>query len=160
MNKEQISYAIETLILFLSVAKEGPLGHTLLFKEQAVALLIEFSSGKMNAELAVYQINRLIEALNQVLRAPYPLFKSDSAENLVKTEIVAFEHYLNQELKLKHLTIQQEAPLFNDSLRLWESIGVSVSIEEGVYQFTALIQKLNTLLPENEHYPIPDSDQL
>lgn len=157
-GREKVIYAVQTLIMFLGVAKEGPDGNTLKFKEQAVDLLAALSTDAIDSETAIEQLNFLIARLNEVLKAPYPAFKNDSDENLVKNEIVAFEHYLNQELKVNHLTVQQEAPLFNDSLKLWESIGNSVSVQEGVSKFKTLIDKLNAYLPENEHYPAPDPD--
>lgn len=159
INKDKAAYAIQTFIMFLTIAKEGQSSDILSFKEQAIDLLTQLTSNQLDSESATMQLNTLIEKLNQFVKAPYPALMIDTTENLVKTEIVAFEHYLNLELKVNHLTIQQEAPLFNDSLRLWESIGVSLSAKEGISQFAALIEKVNGFLPENERYPLPDINQ-
>jgi hypothetical protein len=159
MNKEKAVYAIQTFMSFLNIAKvtqtensqnmEG-------FREESLTLLEKLIANKMDPLTAIFQLNRLIEQVNQFLKAPYPLFVTDTTENLVRGEIVAFEHYLNQELKANHLTVQEEAPLFNDSLMLWEKVGVSLTAKEGIYEFSAIVEKLNSLLPQEEHYPLPD----
>ena len=69
---------------------------------------------QIESKQAVMKLNQIIENLNANIRTPYPLFITDSFEDQLKGEVIAFEHYLNQELKANHLTIQQEAPLFND----------------------------------------------
>ena len=162
LSKEKALYAIQTFIMFLNITQEtqkhinGALEKS---KEQTYDLMGKLVAGQIGPLAACGELNILIEKLNQLIKAPYPNLVVDSIENLVKGEIVAFEHYLNQELKANHLTIQQEAPLFNDSLNLWEKVGVSLTAKEGVSEFAALIEKLNSLLPDDEKYPLPDITQ-
>lgn len=162
LNKEKASFAIQSFLLFLGVSKDvRNLDHALLdeIKVKSLELLTQLQAGQQDPISSALKLNKLIEEVNLLLGAPYPSLMSDTNENLVKTEIVAFEHYLKQELKANHLSVQQEAPLFNDSLRLWEKVGVSLSAKEGVCEFSALIEKLNQMLPEEEHYPLPDENQ-
>lgn len=162
LSKEKAAYAIQTFVMFLNITQENQkmlAGEIEKYKEQAYVLMAKLAGGEIGPLAASLQLNGLIEELNQLMKAPYPSLVADSSENLVKGEIVAFEHYLNQELKARHLTIQQEAPLFNDSLNLWEKVGVSLTAKEGVSEFAALVEKLNSLLPEKEQYPLPDITQ-
>ena len=128
-------------------------------RAECLQLLEKLTSQEVESLGGAVRLNEIVEEVNKSLAAPYPFFMTDTAVNFVKGEIVAFEHYLNQELKAKHLNAQQEAPLFNDSLRLWEQVGTSLSAREGVAGFGALIEKLNRMLPEEEHYPFLDENQ-
>lgn len=162
LNKDKALYAVQTFIMFLNITQEnhkninGALEEC---KEKSYDLMGKLVAGQIGPLAACGELNILIEKLNHLIKAPYPALVVDSTENLVKGEIVAFEHYLNQELMAQHLTIQQEAPLFNDSLNLWEKVGVSLTAKEGVSEFAAIVEKLNSLLPENEKYPLPDINQ-
>jgi hypothetical protein len=162
LNKEKAIYALQTFMSFLNIAKVTQVENAQDIencRERTLVLLEKLLSNQLDSLSAIFQLNRLIELVNLHLRAPYPSCVTDSSESLVKGKIVAFEHYLNQELKAHHLTIQEEAPLFNDSLHLWEKVGVSLTAQEGVSQFALLIEKLNRLLPQEEHYPLPDATQ-
>ncbi len=162
LNKEKAIYAVQTFMTFLNIAKETQTQHAAQIdecRERTLVLFEKLIVNQTDALGAIFQLNRLIEQINRLLKAPYPVFATDTNENVVKGEIVAFEHYLNQELKANHLTIQQEAPLFNDSLNLWEKVGVSLTAKEGASEFAALVDKLNILLPNEEKYPPPDSSQ-
>ncbi len=154
IGKKKVAYAIEAFILFLNMAQGADFTP---LREEAVILSQKLIGDDLNAASATHELNLLIENLNRVLKTPYPALMTDTDENLVKTEIVAFEHYLNQGLKANHLTVHQEAPLFQDSMRLWERIGVSLTAKEGLFQFAALVEKVNHFLPENERYPVPDT---
>jgi hypothetical protein len=162
LSKEKASYAIQTFIMFLNITKENQpalIADIEGLQEQAYLLLEKIVGGQLGPLTASLQLNGLIEKLNLLITAPYPSVLTDSSENLVKGGIVAFEHYLNQELKAHHITVQQEAPLFNDSLNLWEKVGVSLTAKEGASELAALVEKLNSLLPDNEKYPLPDINQ-
>src|ERR1700722_17188076 len=161
LNKEQALYAIQTFLMFLNIAKvtDSQSGFDIQkYKDQVLQLLENLSSEQLDPSEAILQLNSLVKQVNQWLRAPYPIFLMDTSESLVKGKIVAFEHYLNQELKANHLTLQEESPLFNESLTLWDKVGVSLSAKEGVSELANLIEKLNRLLPHEEHYPIPDKN--
>jgi len=125
-------------------------------EEKCLDLLEGLATEKIEGAKGALDLNALIEKMNQSLLAPYPSLPTDNLENFVKGEIVAFEHYLNQELKANHLTVQEEAPLFNESLTLWEQVGTQLSPQDGVSGFSAIIEKLNQLLPEEERYPYPE----
>jgi len=162
MNKEKAIYAIQTFMIFLNIAKVTQNQNVVdmeEIREKSLTLLEKLMTHQIDPLTSIFQLNRLIEQANQLLKAPYPLSTADSSENLVKGEIVAFEHYLNQELKAQHLSLQDEVPLFNDSLILWEKVGISLTAKEGVCKFAALVEKLNSLLPREEHYPLPDENQ-
>jgi len=162
LNKEKAIYAVQTFMIFLNVTKETQKDNMQDFelcREKTLVLLEKLIANQSDPLSTIFQLNRLIEHVNQLLKAPYPIFITDTSENLVKGEIVAFEHFLNQELKANRLTIQEEAPLFNDSLSLWEKVGVSLTAQEGASEFAALIEKLNRLLPKEEQYPLPDTSQ-
>lgn len=162
VTKEKATYAVQTFMTFLNIAKvTQPQNEKDIetCREQALALLEKIIGNQHDPLTAIFNLNRLIEQMNKLLRAPYPILMTDTSENLVKGEIVAFEHYLHQELKGGRLAIHDEAPLFNDSLSLWEKVGVSLSAKEGISEFAALVEKLNTLLPADEQYPLPDATQ-
>src|SRR5262249_24102108 len=112
--------------------------------------------GEKDLNQSVQNLNKLIDEMNLYLRAPYPTFASDTLENFVKNEIVAFEHFLWSELKANHLTVQQEAPLFNDSLHLWEKVGTGMTPKEALMELSTIVARANKLLPESERYPFPD----
>lgn len=161
VNRERITFSIQTFLLFLNAAKQSKslkVEQAEGLREEALLLLESLENEKVDQEEIVRQFNALITKMNGFLSAPYPPFMTDTLENMVKGEIVAFEHYLNQELKANHLTVQQEAPLFNDSLHLWEQIGSSLSPKEGVLGLFVIVEKLNRMLPETERYPFPDEN--
>jgi preprotein translocase subunit SecA len=162
VNKEKATFAIQTFMMFLNITKKTQAqfqGEIEVNREQTLALLERLIANQIDPLSAIFQLNRIIDQVNKILRAPYPFFVTDTSENLIKGEIVAFEHYLNQELKAHHLTVQDEAPLFNDSLSLWEKVGVSLSAHEGAKEFAALVEKVNAFLPKEEQYPLPDISQ-
>lgn len=160
LSRERVSHSIQALLLFLNISKEAKslgaeLAHSI--RERCLDLLGELAAGQIDGAKGTLTLNALIEEMNATLAAPYPTLPTDTFENYVKGEIVAFEHYLNQELKAKHLTVQQEAPLFNMSLTLWEQVGTSLTAQQGASELSALVEKLNTFLPESERYPNPEN---
>ncbi len=162
LNKEKATYSISTFIMFLNIIGENQrkLSQEIeKYREEAYTLLVQLTADELGPLAASLQLNQLIEKFNHLIKTPYPVLVADSAVNLVKGDIVAFEHYLNQELKANHLSLQEESLLFSDSLKLWEQVGVSLSAKEGVSEFAALIEKLNSMLPDNERYPLPDITQ-
>lgn len=159
LNQEKVIHSIQALLLYLNLAGESKtLGAEEIegVKAKCLDLLQNLSTNQLDPVSGVQALNKIIEQMNGSLRAPYPYIPIDSIENFVKGEIVAFEHYLNQELKTDHLTIHEEAPLFNESLTLWEQVGVSLSAEDGISGLSELIKKLNRFLPNDEHYPKPE----
>lgn len=162
INKEKVTFAIQSFLMYLNISKDSQnlkQEQVESFKEKTINLLEKLSTDQADPLSSALELNTLIETMNGFLKAPYPTLMTDTSENLVKGEIVAFEHYLNQELKANHLTVSEEAPLFNASLKLWENVGVSLSAKEGVSQFSAIVEKLNSLLPEDERYPLPEEEQ-
>jgi hypothetical protein len=159
LTKEKACYVIQTFIMFLNVTRKALSDHQEEIdknKDLALQLLENVSQEKLGPLQATLELNALIGKMNFFLKAPYPQVTADTEENLVKGEIVAFEHYLNQELKANHLTLKQEAPIFNDSLRLWEKIGVTLDAREGAFELAHLVKKTNQMLPLEEQYPLPD----
>ena len=159
IQAKNVIYHIEALIMFLNISKDAKtLSQNFVDKtiERCMQLI---DNAKKDPMQAANQLNKLIDEMNQALSAPYPQLMTDTVENYVKSEIAAFEHFLNQELKANRLTIQQEAPLFNHSLHLWESIGISMSPAEGISEFSMLIGQVNALLPDEQKYPFPDLTQ-
>lgn len=162
LNVEKVSYGIQALLIFLNISKEAKsLKQTEVetFRAELLDLMQVLSSGKVSCEGVAKDLNDIIEKMNQSLTAPYPLLMTDTPESFVKSEIAAFEHFLNQELKANHLTVQQEAPLFNDSLKLWEKVGVSLTAKEGMKELYSIVEKTNKIVPEEEKYPLPDAEQ-
>lgn len=159
VNREKIMYGIQAFLLFLNIAEQSKSlkkEQVEAFREETILLLEKLTE---ECDEVAIQFNKIIATMNDSLSAPYPAFATDSLENMVKGEIVAFEHYLNQELKASHLTVEQEAPLFNDSLHLWEQVGLTLSPKEGIEEWAIIVEKLNGMLPENERYPSPDEEQ-
>ncbi|MCC5831811.1 MAG: hypothetical protein JJU12_02065 [Chlamydiales bacterium] len=159
LNREKVIYSIQALLLFLNISKEtNSLSEREVeeFRRASLDLMELLGAEKITGGKGAFELNTLINKMNQSLSAPYPRLQTDSIENFVKGEVVAFEHYLNQELKANHLTIHQEAPLFNQSLMLWEQIGTNLSAQEGSSELSLLVEKLNKLLPEEEQYPSPE----
>ncbi|MFZ0565384.1 MAG: hypothetical protein WAM28_04290 [Chlamydiales bacterium] len=162
LSVEKVTYALEALLMFLNISKESqslPPESAEQIRKRSLELLQKLGAGEVDSLVAAKELNEIVEQMNQSLKAPYPFLMTDSAEEFVKGEIVAFEHYLSQELRAHHLNAHQEASLFNDSLRLWEQVGIDLSAREGISEFNAIIEKLNRLLPEEEHYPTPDEEQ-
>lgn len=159
LNSEKVNYHIQSLLMFLNIAKDAKTLAADFVENTKQEVLQIFSEASNDAEAAVFELNRLIEKMNAHLTAPYPILMTDTMENLVKGEIAAFEHFLNQELKANHLSLPDEASLFNDSLHLWEKIGVSLTPHEGIVELGKFVQKVNYLLPDEEKYPFPDADQ-
>jgi len=159
LSREKVTYSIQALLLFLNISKEASsLNDQEVedIREKCLDLMESLSSEKIEGVRGALALNALIEQMNHSLSAPYPSLPTDNLENFVKGEIVAFEHYLNQELKANHLTVQEEAPIFNESLTLWEQVGSRLSAQDGVSELSALVEKLNLLLPEEERYPNPE----
>jgi hypothetical protein len=159
LSRGKVIYSIQALLLFLNISKESKSlseNEAVELREQCLDLLELLGAEKITESKGVFELNTIIGRMNQSLSAPYPILQTDSVENFVKTEIVAFEHYLNQELKANHLTIHDEAPLFNQSLILWEQVGTNLSAQEGSSQLSLLIEKLNKIVPEDERYPDPE----
>jgi hypothetical protein len=160
LSREKVIYSIQALLLFLNISKEAK---SLSNKEaedlraECLHLMELLGAEKITGRKGAFELNTLIGKMNQSLSAPYPCLQTDSLENFVKGEIVAFEHYLNQELKANHLTVHEEAPLFNQSLILWEQIGTNLTAQEGSSELSMLVEKLNKLLPEEERYPDPEN---
>ncbi len=162
LNTEKVSYGIQALLIFLNISKEAKsLKHAEVesFRTELLNLLEVLGAGKVSCEGVAKELNHLIEKINHSLTAPYPLLMTDTPESFVKSEIAAFEYYLNQELKANHLTVQQEAPLFNDSLKLWRKCGVSLSAKEGMKELYSIVEKTNRIVPEEKKYPLPDTEQ-
>lgn len=159
LSREKVIYSIQALLLFLNISKESRSlseHEAERFRNECLDLMEQLSAEKITGSKGAFELNTLIGKMNQSLSAPYPTLQTDSVENFVKGEIVAFEHYLNQELKANHLTVHDEAPLFNQSLVLWEQVGTKLSAEEGASELSVLVEKLNKLLPEEEQYPNPE----
>ncbi|MEZ5314760.1 MAG: hypothetical protein R3E91_00895 [Chlamydiales bacterium] len=158
LNCEKVAYSIQALLLFLNLSKESDLLENKKVEEarlQCLDLINQLEMQKITANKGAFEVNRLIEILNQSLAIPYPIVEIDSLDSFLRGEIVAFEYYLNQELRVNHLTIQDETSLFHDSLTLWEQVGKKISAQEGILQFSLIVEQLNQLLPEQEHYPNP-----
>lgn len=159
LSREKVIHSIQALLLFLNISKEAKsLGENVVeeLRTNCLDLMEQLATEQMTGSKGAFELNTLIGKMNQSLSAPYPSLQTDSVESFVKGEVVAFEHYLNQELKAKHLTVHDEAPLFNESLILWEQIGTQLSAQEGASELSVLIEKLNSLLPEDERYPPPE----
>ncbi len=148
LSREKVSHSIQALLLFADISKQSDV-----VRAPCVELMEKLESETITPSKGAFELNTLIEKMNHSLGAPYPLMQTDSAENFVKGEVVAFERYLNQGLKVNQLTIQDEAPLFDESLTLWEQIGTKLSAEEATSKLKSLIEKLNQLLPDDEYYP-------
>lgn len=159
LSPERVSHSIQALLLFLNISKESQsieVQEIEDIRSQCLDLLEGLAVGKIDATKGAITLNEIIEHMNHSLSAPYPSIPTDNLENFVKGEIVAFEHYLNQELKAHHITIQEEGPLFNASVTLWEQVGTRLSAQDSTAELCALVEKLNTLLPEDEQYPFPE----
>ncbi len=156
LNEEKVSYAIQVFLLFLNVAQENKsISHEEMekFREEAITISTHLQLKEVDISEALSKFNALVERMNSFLKTPYPTLLLDSPENFVKGEILAFEYYLHQELKANYLTVQQEKPLFNDALQLWEKIGTTLSLQQGLSEFSQIVKKHNSYLPDKSKYP-------
>ncbi len=162
LSKDQVSYALQAFVLFLNISKGvRSIDQSLVeeCRQAALDLMEKLLLDKQDSASCCAEFNELIAKINHSLTVPYPTLVNGTSETFIKTEILAFEHYLKQELQANHLSVQDEAPLFNDSVKLWEKIGASLSAKEGTIEFSGLIKKLNQIVPKEERYPLPDENQ-
>ncbi len=159
LKSEKVIASIQRFLLFLDLSEQSK---TLGIKEvrkhhkHAIDILEELSAKKIDAAKAGEQFNDLVKKVNKYLPlAPYPQVDTRSMNDLVRSDIVAFEHFVNQEMNAGHLPLQQETELFNKAMGIWDDVGVD-DTQDSVARFSRLVKKANALLPENEHYPIPD----
>ena len=165
MEKEHIAFAVQTL---MTVAGAALSSHSLEgdfvkgVHQRGKELLKQINEKKIDAPSAISEVKKLILDLNKSLpfdHAKFPPFATDYLENQVKNNVVAFELFLNHKLKAGLLTLEQENPLFADSLIIWRDVGGKLSAKEAIAQLAKLINKANSYLSEAEKFPLPDGSK-
>lgn len=161
LTYQNITSSIQAFILFLKRSQQAQL----LKREdvenatdQCMKIIAGMDTKELSPEMGALEFNNCVDRVNQLLISPYPVIATDSIENFTKHEILAFEHYLNQELRLNNLNLQDETALFNESVALWELVGDRVTPDDGLAELSLLIGRLNGFLPENQRYPFLQSD--
>jgi hypothetical protein len=165
MEKEHIAFALQSLMTVASAALGSQSLSGECVKEvhqRGRDLLKSMEEKKIEPNRAVSELKKLIVELNKGLpfgQAQFPPFATDYLENQVKNNAVAFELFLNHKLKAGLLTLEQENPLFADSLLIWRDVGGKLNPKEGMVQLAKLIHKANSYLPDSEKFPMPDGSK-
>lgn len=159
---EHISFAVQALLSFAHAAvgsKTLSSDKVQELNQKSSTLLDKIQEGKIDPTKACIEVKKIIQEINANLpkgHAPYPTIASDVLEKQVKNNVIAFEFFLNHKLKTNELTLEQESPLFSDSLILWRDVGEKLTAREGMHQLLRLIAKANSYLSEDKRFPIPD----
>jgi hypothetical protein len=166
-KQTQVSYAIQVLMMFVKAAlnsKTLPPQFVKMVREKCLVLLEKLQTDQIESSLATKELRKITNELNQVLSGekehiPYPTFAEGPVENQVKSNIMAFELFLNHKLQAGELTLDQEGPLFSKAVILWNGVGQALSSKEAMSTLVRLIHKMNGYLPHREKYPVPDDTQ-
>ncbi|MCB1181124.1 MAG: hypothetical protein KDK55_03770 [Chlamydiia bacterium] len=154
----QTQYEIKTLLMFVaSLAKNESLKkpYAKSFTQSGLKLFDKVESGETNLEEASHKINGMIKTLNEKLSALYPPFQLTHENHLVTNHVLAFQQYLTQEAHSGKMNWKEEISLFEEATKLWTK-SVSLSPKEGMTRLSKLIIAGNHMLPEDDHYPLPD----
>lgn len=161
----QVAFAARALMNFVHVMgrnKRITPSLTKTLKTNLALLIDKLEKKTMDPLIAAAELNKMIENLNQNFpkspdEAPYPSFLADDSRRLVLGQIIAFEHYIFQEMNAKRLPQDKEEPLFKDSTLLWQQVGLTkLSPKDGMRGLSHLIKRLNKSVSEEDHYPLPE----
>jgi hypothetical protein len=165
VNKEQVKFALRSLLCGAGVALKTKLLAADLVKElreKSLVLLEKLETGKVGVDVAVVELNKLIESLNASVGAKeqlkYPPFVAKPTFVQVKNTIVTFEFFLNQKLRAREIPLEKEEVLFDECIELWKNVGLQLSPREGMMYLSRLIQRANDSMSQ-EKYPLPDDTQ-
>lgn len=164
-NQHQVRFALQAMLRFAGVVKKNrvlPLETAKRIEEHSLTLMAQLEREERSAESIAEELNRLITVLNQALPAApmgakFPAFNQEDPSLQVKSEVVAFELYLNQLLRGGYLPLKEEGPLFEEALVLWRDLGLLLSPKQGMQKLSELIAKLNKVQSEDD-YPSPDTN--
>lgn len=163
VSQKHVHNAIQALLLFSGRSVENGIlskTHAEELKENCIELLEKLTRRLITTEEAAYELNQWIDDMNKSFKektqAPYPFLATKNAEMHMRSEVIAFEHYLNQQLLANRLPLQIETALFHEAYIVWKEVGVTLTPKQGAKNLAQIIQKLNASLNMKEHYPMPD----
>jgi hypothetical protein len=156
MKREQINFAIQSLMAYATIAlKNNQLTKNLAehIRKQCLSLLEQIKMGKMEGNKGVENFSQRNNHMK------YPFCEIRTSASHVKNEVIAFEHFVTQELISKKVPLKDEKEIFNEALFLWRDVGNTLSPRQGMSKLSHLIKRMNGMLPKDEHYPFPDESQ-
>lgn len=159
LKKEKLISTAQGFLIFLDLAQKNKVlksSETKKPHQEILRILEELSKGKQNPDLAVNGLNQQIKAINeQMYQLRYPSVVTRTAHDFLRNEVVAFELFLNMAMNAKMISFEKETELFNKAVALWEDIG-HIKQSQSLVAFSNLVKQANALLPEKNHYPVPN----
>lgn len=160
ISKNRLAFSIQALILFLNSAlKNKKLEPKFVEKQKVQCAQILMKLDEKELEESLDTLNKVITEMNQSLMKKhayaYPQLNFLSSYQEMRGKILGFEHFLIAKLEEKKLPLDMQSALFKRAITLWGEIGNRVTPEEGVEEFSEIIEHTNALLADDEHYPQP-----
>lgn len=163
----QIDYAVQSFMMFLHGALQNKIltmAYVEEMKNRLSKLKQSLEVNKLSTQKAFLQLNQWIDETNGKLpkfpeQNPYPHFDQEFLNHQVSDQILAFQNYLFQIMKMQHLPLALESTIFTDAFKLWEKVFYnSLNPKSGVAALSKLIDKANGQLQEKDKYPKPNEN--
>ncbi len=161
----QIHYAIESMLMYIYAVSSNKIvskAYAKSLSEKGIKLLELLEKEKIELAAAEERLNGIVEELNSKLPAvplfsAYPTFYLSNEPIQVTYQIIAFQQFLNQELRNGKVNLKDETPIFDETVQLWrKALTPRIPPKEAMRELSQLIRRGNDLLPQELQYPIPD----
>ncbi|MBS0623921.1 MAG: hypothetical protein JSS62_04785 [Verrucomicrobia bacterium] len=162
LSKEKLVISLQRLTLYLSLAENGPVAQKRDIQKihsYAGELLADLLAGTVSIEEGLEKYQEMVSHVNSLLTAPvYPKLNTRSVAHLLRSDVIAFENYLLQQMLVGHISVQEERKLFDMAAEIWTAANQNV-INDLFPKYLKVVQLANSKVKQEHCYPLPSLEE-